>query len=56
MINKNNAEFGEQINAILDEQEKAGVWDGWYQDALAAANVSTLDALGFDDNGNKITD
>ena len=56
MINKNNAEFGEQINAILDEQEKAGVWDGWYEEALAAANVSTLDELGFDENGNKITD
>lgn len=55
MINKNNTELGEKVNAILDEQEKAGVWDGWYQDALAAANVSTLDELGFDENGNKIT-
>lgn len=56
MINKNNTELGEQVNAILDEQEAAGVWDGWYQDALAAANVSTLDELGFDENGNKITE
>ena len=56
MINKDNAELGEQVNAILDEQEKAGVWDGWYEEALAAANVSTLDVLGFDESGNKKTD
>ena len=54
MLNKNNAELGEQINAILDEQEKAGVWDGWYKEAEAAANIESIDEAGFDDEGNKL--
>ena len=54
MLNKNNAELGEKINAILDEQEKAGVWPKWYEEAKAAASGSTVDESGFDAEGNKL--
>ena len=56
MVNKDNTELGEKLNEILDAQEAEGVWDGWYKDAQEAANISTLDELGYDDEGNKITE
>lgn len=56
MINKDNAELGEKVNAILDEQEKANVWDGWYEACQLLGEIKTIDELGYDDAGNKITD
>ena len=56
LLNKDNAELGEKINEILDQEEADGVWDGWYKDAKAAANIDSIDELGYDDEGNKITE
>jgi len=56
MINKDNTELGEQVNAILDEEEAAGVWDGWYEAAQLLGEIKTIDELGYDDEGNKITE
>ena len=53
LLNKSNEELGEQINDILDQQEKDGVWDGWYKDAKAAADIDSIDESGYDDEGNK---
>lgn len=56
MINKNNTELGEQVNAILDQQEKDAVWDTWYEAAQMLGEIKTADELGYDDEGNKITE
>lgn len=56
MINKDNKELGEQVNAILDEQEKANVWDTWYEACQLLGEIKTADELGYDDAGNKITE
>ena len=56
LLNKNNAELGEQINDILDQQEADGVWDGWYEASQMLAEIKTADELGYDENGNKITE
>ncbi|MBR0399424.1 MAG: amino acid ABC transporter substrate-binding protein [Mogibacterium sp.] len=56
MINKNNTELGEQVNAILDQEEKDGVWDTWYDAAQMLGEIKTVDELGYDDQGNKITE
>ena len=56
MINKNNTELGEQVNAILDQQEKDAVWDTWYEAAQMLGEIKTADELGYDDDGNKITE
>jgi len=56
MINKDNAELGEQVNAILDQQEKDNVWDTWYEACQLLGEIKTADELGYDDSGNKITE
>jgi ABC-type amino acid transport substrate-binding protein len=56
MINKDNAELGEQVNAILDQQEKDNVWDSWYEACKLLGEIKTADELGYDDAGNKITE
>ena len=56
MINKDNAELCEQVNAVLDQEEKDGVWDGWYDASQMLGKIKTLDELGYDDEGNKITE
>lgn len=56
MINKDNAELCEQVNAVLDQEEKDGVWDGWYEASQLLGNIKTIDELGYDDEGNKITE
>ena len=56
MINKDNAALCEQVNAILDQEEKDGVWDGWYEASQLLGNIKTIDELGYDDQGNKITE
>ena len=56
LVNKNNTELGEQVNAILDQQEADGVWDGWYEASQLLGEIKTIDELGYDDQGNKITE
>ena len=56
MINKDNAELCEQVNAILDQEEKDDVWNGWYEASQLLGNIKTVDELGYDDEGNKITE
>ncbi len=56
MINKDNTELCEQVNAILDQEEADGVWNGWYEASQLLAEIKTVDELGYDDEGNKITE
>jgi len=56
LINKDNTELLALVNAALGKALDAGVYSGWYDACKAYAGISTLDELGFDDEGNKITD
>ncbi len=56
LINKNNAEFGEEVNAVIAKLKSDGVWDSWYDACQLLGNIKTIDELGYDDEGNKITE
>ena len=56
MINKDNQALCDQVNAVLDQEEKDDVWNGWYEASQMLGNIKTIDELGYDDEGNKITE
>lgn len=56
LINKNNTELLDKVNAALDKALENDYYSGWYDACKVYAGVSTLDELGFDDEGNKITE
>ena len=56
LINKDNEELGNKVNDIIAQQKKDKVADDWYKASQALANIKTVDELGFDDKGNKLTD
>ena len=56
LINKDNTEFGEKVNEIIAQQKKDEVADSWYEAAQMLGNIKTVDELGYDDQGNKITE
>jgi hypothetical protein len=45
-----------QVNEIIAQQRKDGVADSWYEAAQLLAEIKTIDELGYDDQGNKITE
>ena len=56
LLNKNNTELLEKINAALAKALENDYYSGWYDACKVYAGISTLDELGFDDEGNKITE
>ncbi|MBR2707460.1 MAG: transporter substrate-binding domain-containing protein [Mogibacterium sp.] len=56
LINKDNTELGEQVNGIIAQQKKDDVADSWYEAAQMLGNIKTIDELGYDDQGNKLTE
>ena len=56
LLNKNDAELLEAVNAALAKAMAADVYDAWYEACQIYAEVKTLDELGYDDDGNKITE
>ena len=56
LINKDNAELGEQVNAVIAQQKADDVADAWYEASQMLGNIKTIDELGYDDQGNKITE
>ena len=56
LINKDNAELGEQVNAIIAQQKADDVADAWYEASQMLGSIKTIDELGYDDQGNKITE
>lgn len=56
LLNKEDAELLEKVNAALAKAMDADLYDGWYEACQIYAEVKTLDELGYDDQGNKITE
>ena len=56
LLNKNDAELLDLVNAALAKAMAADLYDGWYEACQIYAEVKTLDELGYDDEGNKITE
>ena len=56
LLNKNSTELLEAINAALAKALAAGLYDTWYEACQIYAEVKTIDELGYDDEGNKITE
>ena len=56
LLNKEDAALLEKVNAALAKAMAADLYDGWYEACQIYAEVKTLDELGYDDEGNKITE
>ena len=56
LIQKGNTELLEKVNAALAKALASDLYTGWYDACKVYAGISTLDELGFDENGNKITE
>ncbi|MBQ6465670.1 MAG: transporter substrate-binding domain-containing protein [Oscillospiraceae bacterium] len=56
LINKDNTELLDLVNAALNKALVEEIYSGWYDACKVYAGISTLDELGFDDEGNKIKD
>ena len=54
LLNKEDAELLEAVNAALAKAMAADLYDAWYEACQIYAEVKTLDELGYDDDGNKI--
>jgi polar amino acid transport system substrate-binding protein len=54
LLNKNDAELLEKVNAILAKAMEAGVYDAWYDACEVYAGVSTKDESGYDEEGNPL--
>ena len=54
LLNKNDAELLEKVNAILAKAMEAGVYDTWYDACEVYAGVSTKDESGYDEEGNPL--
>ena len=56
LLNKDSTDLLELVNAALAKALENDYYSGWYDACKVYAGVSTLDELGFDENGNKITE
>ncbi|MBO4355725.1 MAG: amino acid ABC transporter substrate-binding protein [Clostridia bacterium] len=56
LVNKNNQELCDKVNTVLAKAMSEGVYTGWYEASKIYANINTKDELGYDDEGNKITE
>ena len=56
LLNKEDAALLEKVNAALAKAMAADLYDTWYEACQIYAEVKTLDELGYDDEGNKITE
>ena len=56
LLNKNDSELLEKVNVALAKAMAANLYDGWYEACQIYAEVKTIDELGYDDEGNKITE
>ncbi len=52
LLQKGNDDMTAKVNAILAEAKAAGLYEGWYEDALELAGVETAADVGYDDEGN----
>ena len=56
LLNKADGELLEKVNAALAKAKAADLYTGWYEACQIYAEVKTADQLGYDDEGNKITE
>lgn len=56
LMNKNASALGAEVNAALAKAKAAGYYNTWYDAAQMLAEIKTVDELGYDDEGNKITE
>ncbi len=56
LINKNNTELLNKVNPLLDAALEQGLYNPWYEACQMLANIKDADELGYDDEGNKITE
>jgi len=54
LLNKQNAELLEKVNAALGKAMTAGYYDGWYEDAKTLAGIPTAADVSYDDDGKPI--
>ena len=56
LLKKGNTDLVTKVNAALAKALANDLYSGWYDASKVYAGVSTLDELGFDDDGNKLSD
>jgi polar amino acid transport system substrate-binding protein len=56
LIQKGNTELLATVNAALAKAKAAGLYDTWYETCEIYSEIKTADQLGYDDDGNKITE
>ena len=56
LLNKNDAELLDAVNAALAKAMAADVYDTWYEACQIYAEVKTADELGYNDDGTKIVE
>ena len=56
LLNKEDADLLAEVNEALAKAMDADLYDGWYEACQIYAEVKTIDELGYDDEGNKITE
>ena len=56
LLNKADTELLAKVNAALAKAKAAGLYDTWYEACQIYSEVKTIDELGYDENGNKITE
>ncbi|MBQ5389886.1 MAG: transporter substrate-binding domain-containing protein [Clostridia bacterium] len=56
LVNKNDNELCDKVNTALAKAKAAGLYDPWYEACQIYSQIKTIDELGYDDQGNKITE
>ena len=56
LLQKGNTALLATVNAALAKAKAAGLYDTWYETCEIYSEIKTADQLGYDDNGNKITE
>ena len=56
LLQKGDTELLATINAALAKAKAAGLYDTWYETCEIYSEIKTADQLGYDDEGNKITE
>lgn len=56
LLNKNSADLLVEVNAALAKAFAADYYTGWYEACQIYSEIKTIDELGYDDEGKKITE
>lgn len=55
LLNKTATELCDKVNAALAKALESDYYTGWYEACEIYAGINTMDELGYDEEGNKIT-